>query len=1183
MISGLKSNYTVNCDYDINFEIEQRTLELGIDSSKIYDGKAFEVQSSDYYYIDGSLVTGHKISSKVVDEVIDIDSIINVNLVPDIFDINGNNVSSNYDITVSTQNITIEKQPLVIRSLGDSKVYNGEKLTNEQYEIVSGYLIDGHRIETEFDQDAYIINAGEAKNVFAIKIFDKKDKDVTGNYSIKYEFGTLKVSKREVVYMASDDNKVYDGTPLDSINEPQIISGALIDKHHIEHEYDPQTSANVGTYANTIKSITIYNEFDDDVTNNYLVLYLNGNITINKRDLIVTAGSQTFMFNGERRTYDNIDHNGVTGHNVTPTFTSDSYIEFVGVKYNVLEKVKIEDMNSNDVTDNYNITLVNGLLTMNPCDITIKKGSTEVVYDGIEHSFLSWEEPNIIDGLGYSIRANEQLITTITNVGSTENIFSVSIYNGYKDVTNNFNITYEYGTIGVIQKEITITTDSATKEYDGTPLVATSASATDLVKGHKIIGLEFDGSVTNVIDSEEGVLKEFIIVDALGNDVTSNYLVNEVKSGTLTITPKTAVIVGTTTTYEYNGSDQYYDGKDYESVEGLLLGHSISENSIIYNSNNTVRRVNDEAAPTEIEKDAIIILDENNIDITSNYNIIVRPGKLTITPAKLVVSPKTSNSKYGSSLAAINTADGNGLCDGDVISITELSYREFVDGRWVKLTNNPRNAGIYEANIISLNIKDDSYEDVTNCYEISYVGSEFEITPKEITISLGNVEEKIVYSGVAYLVSYTTNYQIVDGQFVGSDLINVKVKYTDQSGNYISPVNAGSYNVVFDDFEMASGLKSNYLIGCEADGKLTITKKEITGKVKDASKVYDGKELVASELENIVGLLSGHEILPKFTGSIKDYNATGVEAKLDIDNTIIVNKLGEDVTSNYDLSKITVGKLEIEKRVVTIYGKNIIEEYSGTINLGNEYEYVEGLIEGHTITSVTYKPLENTDVNIEDGKPVYRNINIESHGAVKLEPMEVDINIESHVIDSTYAENYKIEYVPGTILITPMVVEIEIKDLEPFDYEENKKYKSEDIHYTCTHDISNLIIEFVFQNEKGEEFTDGVTDVGYYKVIYNDFTADNKDNYTIICKNEGKLMVVAEITVTGQDVEYIYDGENHGIEDVTVSPGLRSDHHVVVLDSDVINEVQTKKCKIKDYDIVDENVLSVKELYNVEL
>ena len=105
---------------------------------------------------------------------------------------------------------------------------------------------------------------------------------------------------------------------------------------------------------------------------------------------------------------------------------------------------------------------------------------------------------------GHTLTIGRQ--TQLTEVGKTANLFGdvrILDANG-KDVTYLYAVLKSYGTLSVYARGVKLTTGSATKSYDGTPLVCRQYTLTDLCSGHRAV-VVLSGTRTEIGRSENGV------------------------------------------------------------------------------------------------------------------------------------------------------------------------------------------------------------------------------------------------------------------------------------------------------------------------------------------------------------------------------------------------------------------------------------------------------------------------------------------------------------------------------------------------------------------------------------------------------------------------------------------------------------------------------------------------------
>lgn len=169
--------------------------------------------------------------------------------------------------------------------------------------------------------------------------------------------------------------------------------------------------------------------------------------------------------------------------------------------------------------------------------LKFKSGSASKVYDGTPLSFNAKGTQGIelISGKlqkGHSI--SSVVYAELVNVGITDNTFKVTVSDEKgNDVTYMYAIDKEYGTLRVEKLKLKITTGTASKKYDATPLKCEKFEYTEggLAAGDRI-EIEYKGWQTYLGRSEN--LATIKIYNSAGDDVTANYSI-ELILGTLTV------------------------------------------------------------------------------------------------------------------------------------------------------------------------------------------------------------------------------------------------------------------------------------------------------------------------------------------------------------------------------------------------------------------------------------------------------------------------------------------------------------------------------------------------------------------------------------------------------------------------------------------------------------------------
>ena len=181
------------------------------------------------------------------------------------------------------------------------KLYDAYPLTADGWQL-SGDLKPGHTasVETEGSRT----NAGESENKATLTILNASGEDVTSQYKIKYEFGLLTVRARSLIIRSADATKTFDGTPLTA---PAYTISEDCDGLIIGHKVTIDVTGSivdVGTAANTISSVSVFDTEGTDVTANYRLVLREGLLTLKgvgsvnmggSSDLRPTLGNEDFV------------------------------------------------------------------------------------------------------------------------------------------------------------------------------------------------------------------------------------------------------------------------------------------------------------------------------------------------------------------------------------------------------------------------------------------------------------------------------------------------------------------------------------------------------------------------------------------------------------------------------------------------------------------------------------------------------------------------------------------------------------------------------------------------------------------------------------------------------------------------------------------------------------------------
>lgn len=446
------------------------------------------------------------------------------------------------ELTVNNGTLTVAKRDITISAKPVSSEYTGSAVNATENEITSGSLATGDSIKSvEYTGGPVNVGTGTSTPSAAV-IVDANGNDVTANYNITYSGAEVTVSKYsgEVVITAKDATKPYDGSALTASND-MTVSG-LLGTDTVEAKVSGEATVPGKDGTAKVDSYVIKNAAGEDVSGNYgNVKLTDGKLSVTKRDITVTTGSASKAYDKTALTTKADDYSITSGSLVSgqklTLALSGTQTEPGSSKNTVKEgSLKISDEQGRDYTAYYNVTIKEGTLEVTGVkviEISIKATSAKKVYDGTELTANSYD---VISG---ELESGDTLVVeysgSITNAGTTANkIVKVTAKdaNG-KDVTAKYKISTQDGTLEITKAPLTVTAKSAEKVYDGKALTANTCEVKgSLAKGHKI-SATVTGSQTQ-IGSSKNKASNVKIVDANGNDVTSNYEITYVE-GTLTV------------------------------------------------------------------------------------------------------------------------------------------------------------------------------------------------------------------------------------------------------------------------------------------------------------------------------------------------------------------------------------------------------------------------------------------------------------------------------------------------------------------------------------------------------------------------------------------------------------------------------------------------------------------------
>ena len=694
----------------------------------------------------------------------------------------------NYEITKlpGKLSITQSSNAIVITTASRSRVYNGEKLLDDQT-THTGTLAKGDRLVVEFPADAGLTDVGTKRNEYKSYRVERSDgADVTANYTFGAPvIGTLEVTPVAIELTANSAAKAYDGTPLTDSGYT-ISNGSFVGEEGLAGVTVEGSQTAVGSSANTI---TGHKLKSNTLAKNYTITYANGTLTVTQSEKVitVTANSHTWEYDGQPH----------SDGGYTVSYDGQTYTAAAG---------KTVTLPTGDVVS----AAVEGTVT-NVAD--------------------SADDNNVVTAV---------VIQNASGTQTNDQYKTITLVPGALKITRR----------GAGEMKVVLTAADNTAVYDGQPHGAkrnaagaieagTSYTITNLAEGHSVQTVSIDGTETAVGEYPNKLVPSgAVIVDANGEDVTANYEITY-RPGTLTITEVTDEVVVTVT--EISGTVTY-DGQEH-SIKGYV---SMTSSDPLYDVTTSVRATETEAWTAKGKNVGeypvgITAADFENTNTSfTNVRFVIVDGTLTITPftgkVTVTVTEKSGSAVYDGKEHSVTgyesmTAD-NGLYD------VTTSVRATETDAW---TAKGTNAGEYPVGIKASDFKNTS-SNFTNV-EFVIVDGALKIDPvsDKVTVTVVENSDTVTYDGQEHSVTGHKSITADNALYNIADVAETPTEAWTAKGMYVGTYHVG---IKAADFENTSGNFTNVEFVIE-DGDLVITPASVAVvKIEGHTKTvtYNGKE-----------------------------------------------------------------------------------------------------------------------------------------------------------------------------------------------------------------------------------------------------------------------------------------------------------------------------------------------------
>ena len=1077
--------------------------------------------------------------------------------------------------SVENGSLVIGKAKVTLKSADLSKAYDGTALENGGTALATeDGFVEGEGATYTFTGSQTLV--GSSPNAFDYTLNEGTKAE---NYDIEKTEGKLTVTDREeadkyeITVTANSATETYDGTEKTASGVTGTTStndkGA---QFTVEGFSATVSGTDAGEYTNEVSGTPVVKDAaGNDVTSQFKVKTVNGKLVIDKRAVTIKPKNATKAYDGKPLKaieWEIVSGSFVDGQSIADPQYNGSQTVPGSSESSITKWGYAEGTNA----ANYNITAAKGSLTVTDradgekYKITVKANSAESTYDGNEHAVEGFET------LEFAVDGNEYTVSGLSaSVSGTDaGIYPNNVTGTAKvtdaagnDVTSQFSVTTESGSLVINKAKATIAPKDATKAYDGTDLKASEFVTEGFVKDQGVKSATFTGSQLNVGKSKSGI-DGYVLADGTN---ANNYDITK-GTGNLEVTPVsdevTVTITGNAATLKYDGTEQSVTGYAVACSNGLYTA-----NDFDFTGAAVAKGTNVGTYKMGLEADQFSNTSANFSNVTF---VVENDGSLTISPREVVLASDSAEKSYDGTALTKNEqsnvkVSGDGFVDGEGASF-DITGSQTNAGSSKNTFTYTLNEGTQSANYAINKLEGDlTVKAITAPVVVTIVGNPTqatydgeEHTAEGYTFASDNklyTQDKVNFSGEAkahrtdagtttmgledqFTNADTTNFKnvtfkVTDG-FVQVDKAQVTLKSADLNKRYDGTAlkngdNAletesgfvegegatyeftGSQTVVGSspnafDYTLNEGTNADNYTITKSEGTLTVTnrdaKYEIEVESNSAEFTYDGNEHMAEGFKTLEFTVDGNEYTVSGLSASVARTDAGTYSNAITGTAKVVDALGNDVSDQFSVTTKS-GSLVIKQ--ASVHMKSASDEwvYDGNEHAKHEMESVTGFAKDEGATYSYTGAITNA-------------------GTVQ--------NMFTYTLnEGTKASNYTFdnpEY--GTLKVTPVSdeVTVTIKGNTATKTYDGTEKTVRDYGFGASNDLYGTG-DFVFT---GAAVAKG-TNVGTYKMGLDkgrfSNTSANFSNVTFVVEDgwlkiEGGQIDANAITWTTQDVQKVYDG-----------------------------------------------------------
>jgi|GEM_PF-1439575 len=361
-------------------------------------------------------------------------------------------MSSNYDITFISNNLTITKRPLIFHPVPATKVYGNADPTYP-------YMLDGTSVAPdEGITGTFGRAAGEDVGTYALTLGTKRPVNIyTGvftidNYTISFVSDNLTITPRTLNIYANAQSKDYGDTdPVlttyiqGSLREGDALTGALV----------RAAGENAGTYAITKGTLAL--------NSNYSYTFTGESLTINKKTINVSANAKSKTYGDADPALDYTHSDLISGDTFTGALTRAAGENFgtYAISQGTLA-----------LSNNYTLNFTGADLSIGRKTIHVNSTAKSKTYGDADPA-LTYTADALANGESFTGALTRQ---------AGENAGTYAITQGTLALNSNYDVAYTSDNLTINKATLAYLANPATR-YFGDPNPAFSGTVTGFING----------------------------------------------------------------------------------------------------------------------------------------------------------------------------------------------------------------------------------------------------------------------------------------------------------------------------------------------------------------------------------------------------------------------------------------------------------------------------------------------------------------------------------------------------------------------------------------------------------------------------------------------------------------------------------------------------------------------------